>query len=729
MVRDMIKRNKIIISMTFGILILSSILLGVLIPLLPRNYGTFIGEGLIENTAATFKITNEVKTNFATYSPEEINFTPQVPYKEIRGNLANVDLQGININNEIKNQIATNGFALKEFPSGDLIDIYLTYDKEPFFITTDICLHLFHLMFDFSLKMIEVKDFYDGFYTMLKLLQNEQVTLYNDIEDIDIQEALDRNVAFLSVMCYFLDEDWEAIEDIGKDLAIQEIFNIGNQTSSVSSIFNYIELFELYQVRGHYNDHPLLPNYFKAMLYAGRMGFLLNSETHTRMTMLLVSSFNESVDDVNYPQHDTIWDFWEQIYEPTIFYVGESDDLTAKECNEILSTIGSPTPSEFDSETVQRFMNEAKNYRLPKINSMFLENMDDYENKIFSFRLFGQRFVPDNYIFQELMHPNVALRGPPKGLDVFSVFGSPRADLHLKEEENYLNYSQQINKLRNEFGQLNETYWTQNLYWLWLYTLFPLLEPATTGYPAFMQSDAWSDKALMTTMASWTELKHDTILYAKYPYASWGIPPKYYGYIEPYPEVYSRLSSLTQYMIEGLTNFGISDALFIEKLNLMRNLFTTLRDLSIKELKNNRLTDSEMNFIIQFGDQLADIYDYYLEDMKITKERSAIIADVAGATTSMGSFVLEVAVGNPYIIYVVVPDNRGNLKLTYGATFSYYEFEQPISEILNDESWQEMLDTNPPDLPEWISINLPLVQNTASTLLIIINRRRIYLFI
>ncbi|NHJ40592.1 MAG: DUF3160 domain-containing protein, partial [Asgard group archaeon] len=163
--------------------------------------------------------------------------------------------------------------------------------------------------------------------------------------------------------------------------------------------------------------------------------------------------------------------------------------------------------------------------------------------------------------------------------------------------------------------------------------------------------------------------------------------------------------------------------------NLMRNLFTTLRDLSIKELKNNRLTDSEMNFIIQFGDQLADIYDYYLEDMKITKERSAIIADVAGATTSMGSFVLEVAVGNPYIIYVVVPDNRGNLKLTYGATFSYYEFEQPISEILNDESWQEMLDTNPPDLPEWISINLPLVQNTASTLLIIINRRRIYLFI
>lgn len=32
---------------------------------------------------------------------------------------------------------------------------------------------------------------------MLKLLQNEQITLYNDIEDIDIQLALERNIAFL----------------------------------------------------------------------------------------------------------------------------------------------------------------------------------------------------------------------------------------------------------------------------------------------------------------------------------------------------------------------------------------------------------------------------------------------------------------------------------------------------------------------------------------------------
>ena len=125
--------------------------------------------------------------------------------------------------------------------------------------------------------------------------------------------------------------------------------------------------------------------------------------------------------------------------------------------------------------------------------------------------------------------------------------------------------------------------------------------------------------------------------------------------------------------------------------------------------------------------------NYFLDEdwgaiEEITKERSAIIADVAGATTPLCTFVLEVAVGNPYIIYVVVPDNRDNLKLTYGATFSYYEFEQPIAEILNDDTWQEMLDINPPDLPEWITISLPIIQNSSTTTLIIINKRRIYLY-
>ena len=39
------------------------------------------------------------------------------------------------------------------------------------------------------------------------------------------------------------------------------------------------------------------------------------------------------------------------------------------------------------------------------------------------------------------------------------------------------------------------------------------------GYPSFMLKQAWDRKELNTFLGSWTELKHDTILYTKQVYA------------------------------------------------------------------------------------------------------------------------------------------------------------------------------------------------------------------
>ncbi len=42
------------------------------------------------------------------------------------------------------------------------------------------------------------------------------------------------------------------------------------------------------------------------------------------------------------------------------------------------------------------------------------------------------------------------------------------------------------------------------------------------AYPPFMQTQAWTRKDLQTSLGSWTELKHDTILYAKQVMAEMG---------------------------------------------------------------------------------------------------------------------------------------------------------------------------------------------------------------
>jgi hypothetical protein len=65
-------------------------------------------------------------------------------------------------------------------------------------------------------------------------------------------------------------------------------------------------------------------------------------------------------------------------------------------------------------------------------------------------RFMGQRFVPDAYIFRQLIYRNVGTRdhrrGLPKGLDVFAAMGSERAYQLLDEmgETSYENYPAQM---------------------------------------------------------------------------------------------------------------------------------------------------------------------------------------------------------------------------------------------------------------------------------------------
>ena len=149
-----------------------------------------------------------------------------------------------------------------------------------------------------------------------------------------------------------------------------------------------------------------------------------------------------------------------------------------------------------------------------------------------------------------------------------AVLGSDRAYEILKREGDTeyqgkdTSYDAQLKELRNEFATFTPEGWHRNLYWSWLYALKPLLERYGKGYPIFMQTEAWQDKELNTALASWAELRHDTILYAKQSYTpqmtSMPLPPKpLLGYIEPIPEFYARMLDLTRMTRAGLSQLGV----------------------------------------------------------------------------------------------------------------------------------------------------------------------------
>ena len=287
-----------------------------------------------------------------------------------------------------------------------------------------------------------------------------------------------------------------------------------------------------------------------------------------------------------------------------------------------------------------------------------------------------------------------------------AVLGSGCAEAILWEEGDTeyegvnTSYDKQLEELKTEFAGFDTAEWNRNLYWGWLYTLKPLLNEFGDGYPTFMQTEAWQKKELQTSLASWTELRHDTILYAKQSYTPMPTcpppPPPVVGYVEPVPEFYARLLRLTEMTEDGLTDLDILNETEKKRLQSLERILNRLINISTDELENRELTEDDYEFINDFGGHL----DYVVTGVDTEGKETTIVADVH--TDCNTGMVLEEGVGYVKLILVAynVPDGR--ITLGAGPVFSYYEFEHPMDDRLTDEAWKEMLRDNPPDVPEWV---------------------------
>jgi hypothetical protein len=358
----------------------------------------------------------------------------------------------------------------------------------------------------------------------------------------------------------------------------------------------------------------------------------------------------------------------------------------------------------------------------PQINSIPIFDpalQPDRDKEIKGFRYMGQRFTIDASIMQKLVYRDVLknsdgiLRYLPKGLDVVAAMGSEEAYNILKDmgETDYKNYPENMQKLRDHIQkEIPQTVWTSNLYWNWMYTLNTLVGKVPEYAPSFMKSTAWLNKQLNTYLASWTELKHDTILYAKQVYAEMGGgPPEEKddkGYVEPNPELYKRLGDLIALTNTELTKRNMVSPSTGDILSKMQLLVNNLESISNKELKNQELSEEDYNIIRDFGGSIEHFwYEVNKEDMGnqnamsyLDDNPSSLVADVA---TDPNGQVLEEGTGRVFRIYAIVPVN-GKPRIASGTVFSYYEFPWPINDRLTDKKWSGILDSkNAPELPEW----------------------------
>lgn len=631
----------------------------------------------------------------------ESSVTACVEQYEIEPDLSNVEnMWQFYLDGEITDKIAQNGFVISGNAGSEFFQIYEEnrYSMIPNFVTVDSMMHTYHLYFSHLLKNVEREYLTDSVTQLSKRMLADSIAQYEVLKGSEWESAAARNVAFFTVGAKLLDENTAVNEDVA-DVVQYELACIA-QAGGIgeSQITGDFEDYSQYTPRGYYEGDAALEAYFRAMMWYGRIHFTQETEELNRSALLITKALGEDAE---------AYRLWESVYAVTSFFAGASDDLGVCEYAPVIGrAYGDAVTTEDligDTEAFSEYCAMIRELPVPAINSLPI--MDGDDNVIRGFRFMGQRFTIDAAIMQKLIYSDVKANSEgekrmlPDVLDVPAALGSDMA-LRILEENgatDYEGYSENMDMLRSALSEADDSLFSASLYAGWLNTLRPLLEEKGEGYPAFMQSEEWCKKNLECFAGSFTELKHDTVLYSKQVMAEMGggmeEEPDDRGYVEPEPLVYERFRNLSLMTAQGLKKYGMLSAADEENLARLSELADRLSVISVKELTEEPLTDEEYELIKSYG---GNIEHFWYEAIKGEDESeyisaqaypAAIVVDIA---TNPNGAVLEIATGNPSTIYVAVKVD-GKIKLARGSVYTFYQFIQPIDNRLTDSEWRLMM--------------------------------------
>ena len=741
-----------------------------------------------EITLNEMVVNNLTKLNFVKYNLEKTKYTPSLPNYQISlseiSNINNFQKADGNFSEKQNQSLSSNNFFIaknndkfyldrEEYTNrnDDWTGIYETiggsyavWEREPensVFITTDFLTHVYHKLIDEEFTYIEEANFYPTLLDLSKSMLISSSQAYSQAQDTQKKDSFERLSAYFLVTSSILENastDYQTfkersfiddtksdtkeavlatlgvlgkdnnVSEKAKDIARQEIELIFDAKDMGSSpLMGSQEDYTQYGPRSHYAKNVILRDYFRAMMYYGRMNFLLKSTEQTRDAININLLLN--ADQIKQ---------WESIYQPTSFFVGQTDDLTIYDYNQAANKISFKASDESDT-VIAKLQSELATYKDPQIMSsvvidpsVFTTTKEDLQKATKGFRFMGQRFTPDAFIFSTLTQgdelPDKAtgqsLPSTPTALMVSTLMGSKTSSSLLNEwiknnaPESDKVLANRMATLQDYFNKTTQAQWTQNIYWSWLYSIKSLFNNFNiAGYPMFMKSDDWNKKNLQGFLGSFTELKHDTLLYAKQSYAEKGggggdepppAKPVPKGYVEPNIDFFDRLIALVNLSNDGLKQFDLLPSFLQGRNTEFVEALKFYKSIAVSELENKKISDDDFEKLRLSAGSLDQILKN--PDSEILLEsnaRSAIIADVH-TDVKTGKILYE-ADGIPNYIYVAVKDVNGT-RLTKGLVYSYYEFTNPVAKRLTDQDWQNWSYTEKSKVPEMPWWNKDLVK-------------------
>ena len=612
---------------------------------------------------------------------------------------------------QLWNYLGANGFAIVPARHQQLFHVYEKndYHEFPAFVTTDLYLQLYHLYFDCMLRELEVH----GLDSLANLLCQEGFSYFDTHHDYVENEWLRDYFAIALTL------DGQTTP-VNSEAGREELSKVNNSSNDMSEFLGYNDVpfaYSLFRPRGHYTRSEKLERYFRMMMWLQTVPFRSDNEIQLKRALILANWLDKD------PRAQKLYT---SITEPLTYLMGQPDNISIQQVSGIAKKTGLTLEQLFSNPT-----------KLQDVRKQ-IEQLAEQQTRIkpkFNYsgdckiNLMPQRYQPDAEVLQEMVdyESKPTKRDVPTGLDFFAAMGvTPAEKILIDELDEPGHWDKYSPNLRTMKERMNSIKWEENAATQWMSALKTVADKPQNA-PYFMLSGEWDKKSLNAMLASWAELKHDAILYAKQPFGAecggGGLPdPIVKGYVEPNVKFWQTAIDL----LTASKNLLKDQGLLTEKINntneRMLETLEFLLAVSQKELKGEVLSEVEYDQLEYIGAKFENMSLELLRDeehemwewnaVQGPDRKVALVADVytANADNNPNKSILYEAIGDADEIYVVV-EIGGYLYLTRGAVFSYREFQRPVDQQrLTDEEWQKYLEEHPRSgVPEWM---IPIIVPT-----------------
>lgn len=618
-------------------------------------------------------------------------------------------------------------------PGQGYLEIYR--NDLPVLITTDAILNALHESFDNILKCLEreaitatMDRILTGTRKQLSVLAREERVPEENLQDVDMFLTVARSLLAGQTLPTLFAPQIAADEMLGRIRDLQPMAVGLFDDPDPLRILDFSQ----FQPRGHYAQSGYgdpwakeLSRYFQCMIWLGRIEFRVQRPRELLDSYLLYRCVSDA----------GLMDQWTMVDQALEQLIGEQDNVEMRAMSRFVKEASISSVADFldpgrASETAELLIKGG--YGTQRILSQYLKT-DPFspipEPIPPAFLFMGQRFTVDSHIFSNVVFDRIVyngmkpLRQLPSPLDAMFVFGDNAVLPELESEIREYHYARNLHALRALVDRYGTSFWEGSLYRAWLGAVRTLNKDTTDPeYPECMRTLAWASKTLNTQLASWAQLRHDTMLYTKQSYTTAVVCMYPDGFVEPYPEFYSSLGRFARNARDAFAHLqSVGMAYYdIESIRGFWDGFAetmdTLESIARKELLQTPLSAEETLFLKDVLDTVEDCAGlrfrgwfprlHYLGettfDLLIAADQNPTIADVhTKPSDEMGpGKVLHVATGlvNPLVI---VADRGKGATVYVGPVMSYYEVVNDGVKRLQDQDWHTMLRDGTPSRPEW----------------------------